>query len=215
MKVGKIITSVAVIIAFVFISVFSAKAEELPTTEAGKLVKVTIDQLVVVVKRDKGKISDEQLRKESEDIIFPVFDFDEMSRRSLGPNWANASPGERDEFVSIFSGMLSDTYSAKVIDGIDEAKIKFTREQASGDTTSVSTTVTGEDDSISVEYRLSKATGKWKVCDVLIENVSLVANYRNEFGAIVRKDGMSGLIAQLKKKRAAKKEKEREKAAKS
>ena len=64
----------------------------------------------------------------------------------------------------------------------------------------VKTSITSRGDTFPLDYKLTNASGKWRVYDVVIENIGLVANYRNEFAGIIRKDKLSGLIQRLKDK---------------
>ena len=163
-------------------------------------VRMTIDKARATVKSDKGKVSEEQLAMNLEQVILPVFDFDEMSRRSLGANWSKGTPEQQKEFVELFSKLLSRTYRNQVMKGIDTSIITYDGESLTDGSALVKTSVQSEGDKFKVVYRLRKQADNWKVYDVVIENVGLVTNYRNEFAGIIRKDGFPGLIDRLKSK---------------
>ena len=163
-------------------------------------VRMTIDKARATVKSDKGKVSEEQLAMNLEQVILPVFDFDEMSRRSLGANWSKGTPEQQKEFVELFSKLLSRTYRNQVMKGIDTSIITYDGESLTDGSALVKTSVQSEGDKFKVVYRLRKQADNWKVYDVVIENVGLVTNYRNEFASIIRKDGFPGLIDRLKSK---------------
>ncbi len=165
-------------------------------------VRTTIEKARATVKSDKGKVSEEQLAMNLEQVILPVFDFDEMSRRSLGANWSKGTPEQQKEFVELFSKLLSRTYRNQVMKGIDTSIITYDGESLTDGSALVKTSVQSEGDKFKVVYRLRKQADTWRVYDVVIENVGLVTNYRNEFAGIIRKDGFPGLIDRLKTKQA-------------
>ena len=165
-------------------------------------VRNTIDKARATVRSDKGKVSEEQLAMNLEQVILPVFDFDEMSRRSLGANWNKGTPEQQKEFVELFSKLLSRTYRTQVMKGIDTSVITYDGESLTDGSALVKTSVQSEGDKFKVVYRLRKQADNWKVYDVVIENVGLVTNYRNEFAGIIRKDGFPGLIDRLRSKQS-------------
>lgn len=166
----------------------------------GKVVQGTIDKVRETVVAEKGKTSEEVLKKKVEDLVAPVFDFREMAQRSLGNNWKNGSEAEREQVISLFSKLLSRTYIHRVIDGVEHSEIKFLGDVEKGDFVVVHTSVKRDNDTFSVDYRMKKDGPTWKAYDVIIENVGIVTNYRNEFSGIIRKNGFPGLISKLEER---------------
>ncbi len=122
-----------------------------------------------------------QLRK----AIFPQFDFPEMAKRSLGLNWRPRTPGEQEEFVEIFTGLLEDFFSDNLKSFKDE-KFVYMDESQKGKYAKVDTMiVTKEGEEISLKYMLHQVDEDWKVYDMVIENVSLVKTYRSQFNRII------------------------------
>lgn len=154
---------------------------------------------ICIVKMDK--VPDEELDAELSKLIHPLFDFEEMSKRSLGTNWNKASVSEQREFVELFSGLLARTYLKRIKRNARSSKIDKMTETIEDNKAFVKSTVAVDEEDTSIDYRLYLQGNEWKIYDVVIENVGLVSNYRNEFGGIIRKDGMTGLIEQLKIKR--------------
>lgn len=165
-------------------------------------VKGQVDGLRDFVRENKDKLQQKELDDELERRVLPLFDFEEMSKRSLGAQWNNATPEERTQYVELFSSLLASTYLAKIRDGLQSSDVKFDGERTQGKKAIVKTRVMIEDTEAAIDYRLNAEGDQWKVYDVVIENVGLVSNYRTEFSSIVRREGMSGLIARLKEKKA-------------
>ena len=165
-------------------------------------VQKTIEEVLNVVKALPGDANAAQRRIKMREVINPHFDFEEMSRRSLGAAWAERTQGEQREFVSLFSDLLAKTYLAR-IENIKDDTVAIEREDLNFPKAAVKTIITYKGDKFPIEYKMYSASGLWRIYDVVIENIGLVANYRNEFAQIIRKDDFSGLLAKLREKNAA------------
>jgi len=163
-------------------------------------IRAAIDQVKLMVTSEKSKISDEALDAKLKLIIEPMFNFDEMSQRSLGAYWVKASPDEQKEFVTLFSDLLARTYLKRIKRNAEDSQITQMNENIEGEKATVRSIVVSAGEEVKVDYRLIQEKNGWRIYDVIIENVGLVSNYRNEFPAIVRKDGFPGLIARLREK---------------
>ncbi|MHB8828187.1 MAG: Tgt2/MlaC family protein [Syntrophales bacterium] len=142
------------------------------------------------------------------DKILPVYEkmFDdvELSKRALARNWNNLSVPQRQEFVKLFRQVLERAYGDKIISYHDE-KVLFDREtMLSATVAEVQTRVVSSSKEIPVNYMMIQKNGVWKVYDVVIENVSLVQNYRTQFSEILSKNTTEQLIEILRKKVKAK-----------
>ncbi len=191
-------------IVWSFFTVFNAVAEEpvSKTTERKSplsLIKNTIDQVIQVNKRLSGEDNLDQRRKELRAVIAPYFDFDEMAKRSLGAHWESINDLERREFIDVFSELLARTYLSR-IDQVTTEIVEYEGERITPPKASVKTNINHKGDSFPIEYKFIDTDSSWKVYDVVIENIGLVANYRNEFAGIIRKEKFDGLMAKLKKK---------------
>jgi phospholipid transport system substrate-binding protein len=126
-----------------------------------------------------------------------IFDFGETAKRALGQHWAKRTPAEREEFVRIFTELLQRTYFSKVDQYNSE--MTFQGDVVEGDQAVVrSTLVLGKGGEMSLDYRMHRPTDRWKVYDISIDGISLVANYRSQFNKIVRTESYEGLVARLK-----------------
>jgi len=138
----------------------------------------------------------EQLRA----VIYPRFDFAEMAKRALGPQWSRRSPQEQREFIRLFTEVLENNYVDR-IESYNGEKITYSRENLDKDRAEVFTKVaTKKNEEFSVNYILHSVDGDWKVYDVVIENISLVNNYRSQFNRILAKASFDELLRKLQAK---------------
>jgi phospholipid transport system substrate-binding protein len=154
-------------------------------------VKDSTDRVIAVLK-------DETLDRETRwarigVVINDSFDFRSMSQSVLATNWKKASPEERQQFVVFFSQYLEDTYRTK-IEAYTNQKVEYVGETIRGKRAVVETLIITDNTEIPVNYKLKNNDGNWFAYDVVIEGVSLVNNYRSTFAAIVKNDGMDGLL---------------------
>ena len=167
-------------------------------------VKAVVDQVVSIVsdKELKKQKNEEKRRAALDKAIGGIFNYGEMAKLSLGTHWRERSPAERQEFVKLFKTLLENSYSGK-IESYNNEKITYQKEAVEGDDAVVkSKVVTAKREEFALEYRLKKDGGKWMVYDVVIEGVSLVANYRSQFNRIVRSEGYDALVKKLRDKSA-------------
>ena len=142
-----------------------------------------------------------EIKKEKLRIIYKdMFDEIEFSKRTLTRNWSKFSPAERVEFVNLFEQLLEKSYIDKILDYSNE-KVDFYKENmTSNNTAEIQTKIVTSSKEIPIFYRVTLKDGKWKVYDVVVENVSLVQNYRTQFNDILAKDTPAQLLDILRKK---------------
>lgn len=188
---------------FGFSSHLSAAVETGSATEA---MKGTIDQALKVLKDESLKSPEKsQERLEIlEDIIGKRFDYREMGKRTLGKHWRQFSEADQEEFVRLFQRFLSKTYAGNV-DGFSDEQVEYRKERRKGDFAEVQTAVTSEKSTISIHYRMLKSSDGWKVYDVVLDGVSLVKNFRGQFGRIIEAESAKGLLEKLRAKTAGSK----------
>jgi phospholipid transport system substrate-binding protein len=132
-------------------------------------------------------------------VILPQFDIPEMAKRSLGLNWRPRTSAEQKEFVDLFSFLLEDFLSDK-LKSFEDEKFVYTGEVKDGDYGKVETRIiTREGKEISIDYRFHLVDEDWKVYDMVIENVSLVKNYRSQFNRIIAKTSYRNLVRRIQK----------------
>lgn len=134
--------------------------------------------------------------------VKPMFDFDEISRRSVARKWGDFSDAEKVEFSDVFSEFLGNTYIDKIQGEYHNEQIVYLGQDFYSDVyAEVKTHILRETLEIPVNYRMFKSKGSpWKVYDIIVEGVSLVKNYRTQFASILKKESPAQLIQRLNKK---------------
>jgi phospholipid transport system substrate-binding protein len=165
-------------------------------------LRQTVDKILATLNDSalKGESRKEERRRRLREIIYPRFDFTEMARRSLGSNWRRLKPEQQKEFVKLFTTLLEDAY-LDTIESYSGEKVEYEREKQEGDYAEVDTKIidaAGRE--FSVDYRLHKVDGDWKVYDVVIENVSLVNNYRSQFNRVLARSSVEELLARMRER---------------
>ena len=179
----------------------SASAAE--TLAPADEIRAVMDQVTTVVVESKGKFGEEEIERKLREIIMPVFNFEEMSKRSLGSIWAKASAEEQKECFKLFRDLRGRTSLKRIRRNAETSKLAHVTETMDGGSAMVKTKVKTADEDIAIDYRFNQVDGRWRVYDVVVENVGLVSNYRNEFGTLLRRDGFPGLLKKLREKTAA------------
>lgn len=133
--------------------------------------------------------------------VAPRFDFDKITQQAMGKNWAKASGDEKRQIIQQFSRLLIRTYSKAIANLKDlDVEVKTTKVNTAGSDVTVRTQMVGRGQPVGIDYSLTNASGAWRVYDVEVEGVSLIAAYRDEFNGLISAAGVSGLIAALQQK---------------
>jgi phospholipid transport system substrate-binding protein len=168
--------------------------------EPTEAIRGAVNQGVEILKN--AKLNNQNQRAQVIDqlrrIVYPLFDFNEMAMRSLGPNWRGLNPQQRSEFVSTFTALLEKTY-ADQIDLYDGQKVVYSGESVDNEYAQVdSRIIDKKGQTYSVVYRLHRVDGKWRIYDVVAENISLVNNYRAQFNRVIAKSSFEELLKIMK-----------------
>jgi len=188
-----------VILNIVILLSFSLPVYAGPPLDA---VQANVNKVLEVLRDPKLKAaSAKEIEKEKLRLIYDrMFDDVELSKRTLAKNWNSLNVAQRREFVLLFRQVLEKAYIDKILAYTDE-KIVFEREtMVSGTQAEVQTKIVTSSKEIPISYRLLQKDGAWKVYDVVIENVSLVLNYRTQFNDILAKNTPEKLLEILRKK---------------
>ena len=165
-------------------------------------------EAVIAVLKERG-LSSAEKRRRIEDVVLKSVDFDTLSKLTMARNWAKLSAAQQEEFRREFREHLSATYGRRVDDYRNETvDVLGTREESRGDQT-VKTRINrgGGAADVLVDYRLRQTGGQWKIIDVVIEGVSLVANFRSQFQDLMAHGGAEHLLAVLRQKTTEKEKK--------
>ena len=175
-----------------------ARAGESPRAIVEKMTQAAIDVL-----GQKG-LSSEEKRHRIEDLAYANIDFDIMSHLVLARNWGRLSAAQQAEFVRLFKEHLALTYG-RSIESYNNEKVEVVgeRDEGRGDWT-VKTKILrgGGNADVLVDYRLRQENDAWRIIDVVIERVSLVANFRSQFQEIMGSGGPAKLLDVLREKNA-------------
>jgi len=129
-----------------------------------------------------------------------MFDFTELSKRTLAQNWSKFNPEQQKEFVELYTSFLGDAYVNKIMAYSDE-KIVFSKEVVLTEkTVEVQSSVLRKNGDIPLYYRVILKDGVWRVYDIIIEGVSLINNYRSQFREILSNETPESLLETLRKK---------------
>ena len=185
----------------IIVAVVLAAAE--PGTAVGPTETVRVAVQQVFANQDGTavrKVSTAERRADIRKVAENLFDFQEMSRRSLGPTWDNVSPAEQAEFVRLFTTLIANSYMGKIEQYTGEP-IKYESEQVDGSEASVlSRVVTPKGAEIGIEYRLYRAGDRWAVYDVRVDGISLVNSYKAQFNRLLQRGSFAELLKQLRQK---------------
>ena len=165
-------------------------------------IKGTVDQVMKILTDPtlKGEKKVQERRARIRKVVLERFGFTEMSKRSLGRYWNERTPQERTEFVRLFTDLLERAYIDKV-DGYSGEQVVYEGESVDGNYSEVRTKiVTKKNQDASITYRLLKHDSNWEVYDVIVENVSLVNNYRTQFSKIIRTSSYEALVKKMQAK---------------
>lgn len=189
------------VLALGLLAAAPARAELAPD----ELVKKTADEVLAIVRADQALQAGDPKKVLAlvEEKVLPHFDFTRMTRLAMGRHWREATPEQQQQIVREFRELLVRTYTAAFTSykGQSVAYKPFRMEPGATDVT-VRTEIVNPDGRppIPVDYSMLKTPNGWKVYDVAIENVSLVATYRGTFTEEIRRGGIDGLIKSLRDK---------------
>ncbi len=172
-----------------------------PVAELGprEVVEVTVADVLAILADER--LDSATRRSRIEAIAFDVFDFTTMSKLVLARNWKRFSQEQRRAFVREFKAHLSRSYGSRLDRiGNETVEIVSTRDEPRGDVTVITKVVGGQFDDIEMRYRLRYRKERWRAIDVVIEGVSLVANFRSQFAEVLSKGGPERLLEELRTK---------------
>jgi phospholipid transport system substrate-binding protein len=161
-------------------------------------LQATIQQVLTIVNGSEGQRA-ERRKEQLRETLMPRFDWLEMARQTLGKHWDNV-PSRHDEFVSAFADFLGNSYVGKIGSYKDE-KILFVEETVNQHQALVKTKIVStKGEATAVNYKLHRIDDEWKVYDVVVEDISLVVNFRSQFNRILAKGSFDDLLRQMKEK---------------
>ncbi|MBS1269747.1 MAG: putative phospholipid-binding protein MlaC [Gammaproteobacteria bacterium] len=169
-----------------------------------QLVRETAEQVITELTENRRELekNPERLYRMVNKIVLPYFDFKRMSRYVLGQHWSDASPAQREQFTGEFKTLLIRTYATALFEYTGQEIVYKPFRHEKGDKRAVVGTEVHPEDGppIPIEYGLISNSEEWKVYDIRIDGLSLVTNYRAQYGRIVQTRGIEKLLASLSEK---------------
>jgi phospholipid transport system substrate-binding protein len=184
--------------AFFLLSALAAPAAEVAPDA---LVKSNVEEVLSVIKQSKDRRA---LNDLAEKKVLPHFDFQAMTQLAVGKSWREANQDQQRRLEHAFRGLLVNTYTAALNQSaVGDAKVEVKPAQVKPEQSDVTVKTVATQSSgkpVAIDYRMKRTANGWKVYDVVVENLSLVTNYRDSFSAEISRTGIEGLIKALEAK---------------
>jgi len=162
--------------------------------DAETTLRAAVDQVLTVAQKAKSGSS---MADQITPVLLRYVCFESMTRRAVGPGWRQFTPDQKAEATKLFTKLIIRSYSEKFTPG-EQPDTKYLKSSSPGaGKVEIPTITVYKGSRYNVTYRMEDR-GKWMVTDILAEGVSLVANYRAQFDALVKKGGAVAVIASLK-----------------
>lgn len=175
-------------------------------------VKMIIDQAIAVFK-DQG-VAPAEREVKLRAIAESRFDFEKMARTAVGMHWRDFSSQQRAEFVPLFTNFIEDVYLSriekysveKVQETIQSSSIQFVKERIDGPDQAVvfsEVTLQNRPKPVDVNYLMKRDGDQWKIYDITLDAISVIANYRNQFNRVLNDGGYDKLVGIMRQKQQA------------
>lgn len=177
-----------------------ANADDSPRS----IVQSMTEQVIAVLQDPAYKSPEHQQERISRvrAVVLPHFDSRELARRTLGIHWRNRTEAQRTEFIQLLITLVEKTYSSALDRYSQDTAFLFDREHVEETHAEVDSRIITPalDKTFSLNYRLHPVNGQWLIYDVVIENISMVRNYRTQFNRIINKSSYEGLLQSMQAK---------------
>ena len=201
----------AIVSSVAFLTSAARAATDADAAPAGPMasVKSVVDQAIAVFK-DQG-VAPADREKKLRAIAESHFDFEKMARTAVGLHWRDFSEQQRGEFVPLFTNFIEDVYLSrmeqysveKVQQTVQSSSIQFIKERMDApDQAVVFSSVTLQDRAkpVDVNYLMKRDGEEWKIYDITIDAISVIANYRNQFNRVLNDGGYDKLVGIMRRK---------------
>jgi phospholipid transport system substrate-binding protein len=189
-------------VALATVAFFAADAHAADATP-GKVVRDATDQIQAAIKAHHDEYLHDKSRfyASVDQIVAPAFDLPYVGQITLGRAWRNATPEQRTRFQAAFKNTLIRAYSDALLENADSAHVDWLRDTVNGDTASLRASVVRKSGPpLAFAFELHKTpSGDWRAYDIAVESVSLITNFRSQFTAEIKRDGLDALIARLER----------------
>jgi phospholipid transport system substrate-binding protein len=189
------------VLAVCSVLLFGAAANRAWADDPMSVVQQTVNQALSILRNKSMPLA--QRQDQLRGIVNATFDFKEMARSALGYHWRQITPAQQDEFTQAFVAFIQDSYLGKINEYTSQ-QVEFATTKSLGQGyAQVNTNIVGGGDTIKVNYLLEQEGSSWKIYDVTVDAISIIANYRNQFNRVMNNQGYDTLIKDLKSKQAA------------
>lgn len=169
------------------------------TDEPRQSIEAQVNKLLSVL-NDKALTDEAAKEKRIWEIVNGIFDYEELSRRTMGRNWKKLDAAQQKEFPELFSKVLGNVYRDRIMAYTSEKVVFDDNVIVTDGKAEIKSRILASGKEIPIDYRMIEIQGKWKVYDVVIEGVSLVSNYRSQFNSILTNKSPEALMDTLRKK---------------
>src|SRR3984957_17599591 len=189
---------------FAMLTIVAMLAQAVPASadqSATDVVKSLVNPALQILNNKSAPLTDRQ-QKLRNLVSGDMFDYTAMARSALGIHWKELNDQQRNDFTQVFTAFLRDSYIGRIQD-FSIQQVNYLGESDLGDGhTEVTTTVQqpGGKAPVQINYMLRKENGKWLIYDVTVDNISIAANYRNQFNRVINNKGFDTLMTDLKSK---------------
>ena len=200
---GAVATRFILAILIMVLAARQASAQEIKPIDA---LRGPLDSALAILQDPRYRSGSEREAQKERlwEIIRKVFDFEGITMLAVGQNWKLFSPEQKKVFTDVFTTRLGNSYLNKIQGSFNNERVEFlSQEMLSASKARVKTKIIREVDSITVDYSVRPIDGAWRIYDVVIEGVSLVANYRSQFNDILSKDSPAVLIERVRSQNIA------------
>lgn len=192
----------AILFAVFIIAATTSQALAAPS-EARQALQTTVTQVLNELKKPelKNPAARDAVLQRVEQIVLTLFSFEELSMRTVGPNWKNFSADQKSRFIDAFEDLLRERYLG-ALEGYSGETVTYIKETpvgSGGDKVQIDTQVNMKDKPVPMNYRMIRKN-KWVVYDITIEGVSMVQNYRSQFQSVLNKGDAEELIKLVRQK---------------
>jgi phospholipid transport system substrate-binding protein len=182
--------------------IMMAGAVAAPAMGPRETVETAVGRVISLVQASEATKSESvaaDRRTEIRKLARQLFDFEEVTRRTLSRHWAARSSDERAEFVALFTDLLERSYITRVEAYAGET-VTYSGEAVEAGYATVRSKITDRRNDIMLDYRLHLREGRWRVYDLQIDGVSFVATYRSQFDRIIQAESYGALLERMRKK---------------
>lgn len=193
------LVALAGLLFFVVAAVIMPPQAEASTSDAQSVVKAVIDEALPILRNKQSPLA--VRRRKLRNLLQDHFDFADMARTALGYHWRQLSPEQRAKFTQLFTAFIENAYLSKIqyYSG-QNVEILGQNSEGAGFARVRSKIVQQGKQPIAVNYLLRQLDNGWRIYDVTVDNISIIANYRNQFNRVINDQGYAKLVADMRAK---------------